>query len=132
MLKRRCHFIYSEKVIFHEQIFLLKRTDCEFSISEIRSIFSVYKGVYLQIFYSKTTHCGLIHKGPWTLSAAAAFSFQAVLPSEALSCEQGRSRVLCRKQSQTKESGNGICRNQHATQEARAAEGGNAGRKAVG
>lgn len=53
----------------------------------------MYKGVCLLIFYLKMIHSGLIHKGPCMLSAAA-FSFQAVLPSEAHSCELGRSRLF--------------------------------------
>jgi len=40
-------------------------------------------------------------------------------------------QVLCRKQSKTKVSGKEICRNQHAKQEAKDAEEGNADRKAV-
>lgn len=88
-------------------MFLLKRTGCAFSIPEIRSIFSVYKGVYLWIFYLKTVHFGLIHKGPWMLSAEA-FSFQAILPSEALSCEVGRSRFFAKNTVKLKSLGMGF------------------------
>lgn len=79
------------KVVFHDHLFLLK--GCSFLISEIRSIFTVYKGMYLLLFYLKMIHSDLIHKGPWMFSAAV-FSFRAVLSSEAHSCELGRSRFF--------------------------------------
>lgn len=79
------------KVVFHDHLFLLK--GCTFLISEIRSIFTVHRGMYLLIFYLKMIHSDSIHKGPWMFSAAV-FSLQAVLPSEAHSCEWGRSRFF--------------------------------------
>lgn len=59
------------------------------------------------IFYLKTIHSGLIHKGPWMLSAAA-FSFQAVLPSEAHSYELGRSRFFAENTVKLKSLGMGF------------------------